>query len=278
MRYLEGRRAQLRTDPRFLLPSARSVVAVGKLYNTRQPYSTAINPRGRGWISRYAWGRDYHTLMKASLAQLAARIAAEHGPRFEWRAAVDTTPILERAYARRAGLGWIGKNSCLIHERQGSWFFLGMLLVSLDLEPGEPPPDRCGSCRRCIEACPTGAILANVCPGGPAYTVDSRRCISYLTIESRGPIPASVRPALGRHVFGCDVCQEVCPWNRKAPFTTEPAFAARRFAPSLTELAALDEAGFQEAFQGTPVLRAGYGGFSRNVAAALENDTRMDPA
>ncbi len=139
---------------------------------------------------------------------------------------------MERAYARRAGLGWIGKNTCLINQGQGSWFFLAELLVSLEIEPDAPPPDRCGSCTRCIDACPTHAIVPTGCGEGPAHTVDSRLCISYLTIELRGEIPEALRPALGSHLFGCDICQDVCPWNRKAPVTSDPAFAADAFRPS----------------------------------------------
>jgi epoxyqueuosine reductase len=183
---------------------------------------------------------------------------------------VDTAPLLERAYARRAGLGWIGKNTCLIREGAGSWFFLGELLVSLPLEPDSPPPDRCGTCTRCIDACPTGAIV----PTGraqPAWALDSRLCISYYTIELRGPLPETASARIGNHVFGCDICQDVCPWNRDAPVTADPAFAARIVAPPLERLAALTEEEFRELFRGTPVLRARYTGFLRNVAAAIAN-------
>jgi epoxyqueuosine reductase len=251
MSYLTGRRAALRNDPRSLLPSARSILCVGKLYN---------GPRGP--ISRYACGPDYHGVLRKALRRLVARLRERAGP-FEWRIAVDTAPLLERAYARRAGLGWIGKNTCLIHQGMGSFFFLGELLVSLELEPDAPPPDRCGSCTRCIDACPTRALI----PTGkaqPAWALDSRRCISYLTIELRGPIPEHLHSALGNHVFGCDICQDVCPWNRKIPPTPDPA-------PPLEKLAALAEHEFRDMFQGTPVLRAGYVGFQRNLSIALSN-------
>jgi epoxyqueuosine reductase len=255
MTYLTGRRADLRRDPHSLLPSARSIVCAGKLYNGPEPYSTQMHDSGRGWISRYAWGEDYHVVMRRGLELLAVKLAACLSEPFEWKAAVDAEPLMQRAYARRAGLGWIGKNCCLINQGSGSWFFLGALLVSLDLEPDAPPPDRCGSCTRCIDACPTGALVPTGCPEGPSHTIDARRCISYLTIEARGEIPESLRPGVGRHVFGCDICQEVCPWNGSAPTTSDPAFAARHYAPRLDWLAGLDEAAFAREFRGTPLER-----------------------
>ncbi|MGE5645731.1 MAG: tRNA epoxyqueuosine(34) reductase QueG [Acidobacteriota bacterium] len=269
MCYLTDHRGALRADPRTLLASARSIICAGVLYNGPQPYSTEFTQPELAWISRYAWGDDYHDVLRARLERLAARIGDACGEPFEWKICVDTAPLLERAYARRAGLGWIGKNTCLIREGAGSWFFLGELLVSLALGPDAPPPDRCGSCTRCIEACPTGALV----PTGraePAWALDSRRCISYQTIELRGPLPeAAAAGGLGNNVFGCDICQDVCPWNRGAPVTSDPAFAARNFAPPLKRLAALTEDEFRAMFRGTPVLRARYAGFQRNVAAAL---------
>jgi epoxyqueuosine reductase len=273
MRYLTDRRGDMRADPRSLLPSARSIVSVGKLYNGPQPYSTRFSEPERAWISRYAWGTDYHDVLSDGLERLVARLKDSAGEPFEWKIAVDTAPLLERAYARRAGLGWIGKNTCLIREGAGSWFFLGELLLSLELEPDSPPPDRCGTCTRCIDACPTRAIV----PTGkqePAWAVDSRLCISYLTIELRGPAPEELHAALGRHVFGCDICQDVCPWNHEAPVTADPAFESRNFAPPIEELAALTESEFREMFAGTPVMRARYAGFQRNVAIAAENRLR----
>jgi epoxyqueuosine reductase len=185
---------------------------------------------------------------------------------------IDTAPLLERSYARLAGLGWIGKNTCLIHEGAGSWFFLGELLVSIEIAPDRPPPDRCGTCRRCIDACPTAAIV----PNSGRWEVDSRLCISYLTIELDGAIPGERRAAVGPHLFGCDICQDVCPWNRKAPVSTDPAFAARHFAPPLERLASIGESEFRQMFRGTPVTRARYRGFLRNVAVAMGNARREE--
>jgi epoxyqueuosine reductase len=258
MRYLTDRRAALREDPRHLLASARSIVCVGKLYQTPWPHTTGYNDETRGWISRYAWGDDYHEVLRRGLERLAARIAAP-----EYRICVDTAPLLERSYARLAGLGWIGRNTCLINQQGGSWYFLGELLVSLEIAPDSPPADRCGTCRRCVDACPTAAIV----PGG----VDSRLCISYFTIELRGAAPENQRAGIGAHVFGCDICQDVCPWNSRAPVTAEAAFAPRRFAPPLADLAALTEEEFRAMFRGTPVTRARYSGFLRNVAIAMGN-------
>ena len=274
MHYLAGQRAGVRTDPRRLLPTARSIICLGKLYNRPEPYSTGFAEPGRAWISRYAWGEDYHRVLGKGVKRLAARLRETCGRLFDWKACVDTSPLLERAYARRAGLGWIGKNSCLINQGMGSWFFLAELLVSLEIEPDQPPPDRCGSCTRCIDACPTTAIISTGRTDGPAYTLDSNRCISYLTIELRGDIPDESRPAMGRHVFGCDICQDVCPWNRKAPVTGDPAFRAVHFAPRLNTLEGLDADGFRRLFGGTTIVRTGPGGLRRNVAVALGNAGR----
>jgi epoxyqueuosine reductase len=267
MRYLTDRRAGVRDDPRNLLPSARSVICVGKLYNTPSPYSTAFNPGERAWISRYAWGDDYHDEMRRGLERLEALVRERAGTILLSKICVDTAPLLERSYARLAGLGWIGKNTCLINQQTGSWYFLGELLVSIEIAPDSPPPDRCGTCRRCIDACPTEAIVR----GGPGYTVDSRLCISYLTIELRDAVPEPIRGAMGSHVFGCDICQDVCPWNRRAPATNEAAWQPREFSPPLQKLAALEEGEFRAMFRGMPVTRARYRGFLRNVAIAMGN-------
>jgi len=265
MRYLTDRRGDVRGDPRNLLPGARSVICVGKLYNQPLPEYQ----EGQAVFSRYALGRDYHDVMRAALEQLASKLAALEAQ--EWKACVDTAPLLERSYARQAGLGWIGRNTCLINEPLGSWFFLGELITTLELEPDSPPPDRCGTCTRCIQACPTQAIVPVVEPGREGeWTLDARRCIAYLNIELRGPLPEEHRESLGPHVFGCDICQEVCPWNSRAPETQEPAFAPLYDPASpLEELAALTPEEFRERFRHTPVMRNKYDGFLRNVNLAM---------
>jgi epoxyqueuosine reductase len=260
MRYLTDRRAEVRRDPRNLLPGAQSIICVGKLYNQAAPPEQA----GRAIFSRYAWGRDYHDVLRDALEQLADKLSAVEP--HNWKVCVDTAPLLERSYARQAGLGWIGRNTCLINEPLGSWFFLGELITTLELEPDSPPPDRCGTCTRCIEACPTQALV----PDGEGWTLDARRCIAYLNIELRGPIPEEQRPWLGSRVFGCDICQEVCPWNARAPETNDPAFRPLYDPePPLDDLAALSADEFRERFQGTPVMRVKHTGLLRNVAAAL---------
>lgn len=261
MNYLADRRAGVRSNPKLLLPSARSIVCVGKLYNSPQPYSTEFNDAELGWISRYAWGSDYHDVLRRGLTLLAECLGPDH----DYKVCVDTAPLLERSYARAAGLGWIGKNTCLINEPEGSWFFLGELLTSMEFQPDSPPADRCGTCSRCVDACPTHAIS----PQG--YELDSRLCISYFTIELRGSVSEAHRPPMGTHVFGCDICQDVCPWNRQAPVTEEPGFAPIHMAPPLKRLAALSEPEFRDMFRNSPVSRAKYRGFLRNVAIAMGN-------
>jgi epoxyqueuosine reductase len=261
MGYLTDRRAIVRTDPKLLLETARSIICVGKLYNGPEPLSNELDAAERGWISRYAWGQDYHDVLQRGLESLAAKLGADH----EYKICVDTAPLLERSYARAAGLGWIGKNTCLINQEIGSWVFLGEILTSLDIQPDGPTPDRCGTCTRCIDACPTQAIA----PDG--YEIDARRCISYFTIELHGASPEDMRAQIGQHIFGCDVCQDVCPWNSRAPVAQEPAFEPRHFAPPLEELAAMTEDEFRSNFHGSPILRAKYAGFLRNVAIAMGN-------
>ena len=273
MAYLSGRRGELRSDARSLLPSARSVICVGMVYNTPDPYSTEFESGEEGWVSRYAWGEDYHGVMKKRLHELADWIRGEYGNGVKCKVCVDTSPLLERAYARSAGLGWIGKNSCLIDERIGSWFFLGEILTSLELEPDDNAADRCGTCRRCIDACPTDAFVEVEPDAGPAYALDSRRCISYWTIELRGPIPSEHRAEVGAHLFGCDICQDVCPWNspRRAATSSEPSFEPLNAAPRLAEIADLSEEEFNARFANSPIERSRYAGFLRNVAVAMGN-------
>jgi len=255
----------LRRDPQQLVPWAISVISVGLSYNTNfpRPHPSA---QKTGWISRYAWGDDYHDLMRQRLESLLNRIHALHGHSLQGKAFVDSGPVLERDFAGIAGIGWIGKNTHLISPKQGSWFFLGELFVDLPLAYDRPIRDRCGRCDLCIQACPTGAFV------GP-YVLDARRCISYLTIELKDWIPRSLRPLIGNHIFGCDICQEICPYNAKAPTSSEPAFAPRAglYAPQLISFLALDEREFRRRFSGSPILRAKRRGFLRNVAVALGN-------
>jgi epoxyqueuosine reductase len=268
MAYLATQVAK-RSDLRAAFPWARSIVCVGLQYDTSHAYSTHA-PRDRGWISRYAWGDDYHDVMKALLDRVVGALRAEAGP-FEALTYVDTGPIAEKAYAASAGLGAWGKNTCLLHPEHGSWFFLGEIVTDLDLAPDAPRPDLCGSCTACLDACPTGALPA-------PYVLDATRCISYLTIEVKGAIAEEQREGIGRHVFGCDICQDVCPWNRRRRRHGGPAFGPRpgAFAPDLAELAGLDTAAFAERFRRSPVRRAKRRGLLRNVAVALGNG--RDPA
>jgi epoxyqueuosine reductase len=260
MAYLERGRDK-RIDPERVLPGARSVVACAL------GYFQGPGNGGPHGVARYAWGDDYHAVMEPRLRTLADAIA-ELAPGTVSRAYVDTGPLLERDLAARAGLGWIGKNTMLLHPGLGSFFFIGTVLTTADIAPDAALPDRCGTCTRCLDACPTGAFVA-------PYVLDARRCIAYLTIEHRGPIPADLRPGVGEWAFGCDVCQDVCPWNRHAPATAEPVFGSRRH-PSLAELLTFDDAAYQERFRGSPLKRAGREGLARNAAVALGNQARAE--
>jgi epoxyqueuosine reductase len=278
MRYLEARNdaGQLkRASLTIAAPWARSIVVCALNYNTDQPYSTHAGTTTQGWISRYAWtGRDYHDVLLYKLRNFEARFVAMckqsgiDAPR-TW-CYVDTGPVIERIFAKYAGIGWIGKNTCILNEQLGSWLFLGVMLTSFELVPDLPPPDRCGSCTRCLDACPTNAFTA-------PYQLDATKCISYLTIEKRGSIPEEFRHGIGRQVFGCDVCQDVCPWNRQAPVTTTPDFEARPglVNPELDWLARLTLEEFREAFRNTPVKRVKHPGLLRNVAIAMGNSSEQ---
>ncbi len=255
MAYLERGRAK-RLEPRRVLPGARSVVAVAL------NYYQGPDAAGPPHVSRYAWGADYHAAMEPRLHALLDDLTAA-APGVTGRVYVDTGPVLERDLAAGAGLGWVGKNTMLLHPALGSWLFIGVVLTTAELAPDAPLPDRCGSCTRCLEACPTQAFVA-------PYVLDARRCISYLTIEHRGPIPVELRAPMGTLAFGCDVCQAVCPWNRRAPISAEAAFAAREL-PALTELATLTEDAFRAGLQGSPLRRARRRGLARNAAVALGN-------
>lgn len=264
MGYLQ-RTEELRRDPKKLVPWALSVVSVGMNYFT--PHERPKAPAGtRGWISRYAWGDDYHDVMGQRLDTLLEKIRAIGDGPIEGRAFVDSGPVLERGIAGVAGIGWIGKNTQLISPQKGSWFFLGELFLDVELEYDRPIRDRCGRCALCLDACPTGAFV------GP-YILDARRCISYLTIELKGAIPEDLRPLIGNHIFGCDICQEVCPYNVKAEPTDDASFSPREglYAPDLIPMLSMTEDEFRRRFKGSPLLRAKRRGFLRNVAVALGN-------
>lgn len=271
MKYLESRDEQgslKRASLSRVAPWARSVVVCAINYNTNHPYSTQASSPSHGWISRYAWSReDYHDAALRRLKEVEAALQkAVDDSALITRSYVDTGPIVERVFAKYAGVGWIGKNTCIINQKIGSWLFLGVILTSLELTPDVPAPDRCGTCTRCIEACPTDAILE-------PYKLDSNRCIAYLTIEKRGLIAEDLRADMGRHVFGCDICQDVCPWNRKAPATTAPEFSPREglVNPALDWLAELSADEFQDAFRGSPIRRAKRTGLRRNALIAIGN-------
>jgi epoxyqueuosine reductase len=274
MRYLESRneRGELkRSALENHAPWARSVIVCAINYNTDQPHSTESHDPNRGWISRYAWSQtDYHDAVLAKMRELESSLiafvesAGEERPR-TW-CYVDTGPLVERAFAARAGTGWTGKNTCIINQEIGSWMFLATMLTSLELEPSAPAADRCGTCTRCIDACPTDALIE-------PYKMDARRCISYLTIEKRGQIPADLRSGLGNHLFGCDICQDVCPWNRRAQVTTDAEFQPRTelVNPLLTWIADMNQEGFRSAFRGSPIKRTKLSGLRRNAAIAMGN-------
>ncbi|HLS84111.1 MAG TPA: tRNA epoxyqueuosine(34) reductase QueG [Arenimonas sp.] len=265
-----ARHGSKRERPQDLVPGTLRVVSVRMDYGTGDDAAawTTLAQGEHAYVARYALGRDYHKLMRKRLQQLADRIAAAAGP-FGYRVFVDSAPVLERALARNAGLGWIGKHSCLINARAGSWFFLGELFTDLPLPVDEPASAHCGTCRRCIDVCPTGAIVA-------PYRVDARRCISYLTIELRGSIPEALRPLIGNRVFGCDDCQLACPWNKFAVRSPEPDFRVRNGLDqaSLVELFAWSEEEFLQRTEGSAIRRTGYEGWLRNLAVALGNAPR----
>lgn len=291
MKYLEDPR---RTDLRSALPGIRSVIVCLLNYQTAHPLSTESTPQNdqeepRGWISRYAWGSDYHEVLRARLDLMMDALRGHFAEPFEARSYVDTGPVQERVPAKHAGLGWLGKNTLLLNETLGSYFFLGVILTTLDLTPSLaedelPPPDLCGNCRQCLDACPTQAFVE-------PYVMDARRCISYLTIELRKSIPEELREPMGRHVFGCDICQDVCPWNQRAPITALEEFQPRvfpalnegrthispsaesesLFLPRLEWLASLSEAEFRKVFRDSPIKRTKWRGLVRNACNALGN-------
>jgi len=303
MKYLSDAR---RSDPQTALPGIRSVIVCALTYNTEHARTeqawTDLGDATKasepcGWISRYAWGDDYHDVLREKLELLLDDLRDQFPQPFEARIYADTGPLNERVLAKHAGLGWLGKNTLLLNERIGSFFFLGVILTTLDLQPtlgiaDVPPADRCGTCRKCIDACPTDALVE-------PYVMDARKCISYLTIELRGPIPKQFREPMGQHIFGCDICQDVCPWNRHAPVTDAKEFQPRSFAtaavaggeefnlhrensgpreelflPRLEWLASLSQTDFSEMFRGSPIKRTKWQGLIRNVCIALGNSDR----
>jgi epoxyqueuosine reductase len=295
MKYLSDQR---RSDPQSVMPGLRSVIVCALNYNSSAARSVdALQPQGsepRGWISRYAWGQDYHEVLQQKLQCLAGSFPERFSEPYETRVYADTGPLHERVFAKHAGLGWLGKNTLLLNAKLGSWFFLGVILTTLDIPPtlgpaDLPPPDLCGSCTKCIDACPTGALVE-------PYVMDARLCISYLTIELRGSIPEPLREPMGRHVFGCDICQDVCPWNRRTPVTQAAEFQPKTFLqsaedssrdlavafdagpeeeslflPRLEWLAGLNEEQFRAVFRGSPVKRTKWRGLVRNACIALGN-------
>jgi epoxyqueuosine reductase len=290
MEYLKRRDSAgrlLRTSVTVPFPWVRSVVVCAVNYHCEQPYSldAPADEQPAGWIARYAWSgkpapaaadpdrlapTDYHAVIRERLERLRAAMAGTLGE-FQARCFVDTGPLVERVYAKYAGLGWLGKNTCLIHPRVGSWTFLGVILTSLELPAAERAalvPDRCGSCTRCIEACPTQALTP--------YSMDASRCIAYLTIEKRGALPEDLAALAGRQVFGCDICQEVCPWNRRAPFGEWPELQPRPelVNPALDWLETLDAATFRTLFRDSPLERTRFAGLTRNISNARRNFER----
>jgi epoxyqueuosine reductase len=281
MEYLKRRNDAgelVRSSLRIAVPWVRSVIVCVTNYNAPQPLSIDSAPEGTGWVARYAWTgqtgadslapSDYHKVLLKRLERLDSALKDALGT-FESKCYVDTGPLVERIYARYAGVGWTGKNTCILNQKLGSWLFLGVILTSLEVpddQRAELASDRCGSCTRCIDACPTGALTA-------PRQMDASLCISYLTIEKRGPIPLELREGIGRQVFGCDICQDVCPWNRKAPIAIDPDLQTRPelVNPALDWLAELDQAAFGRLFFGSPIKRAKFEGLRRNVAIAMGN-------
>lgn len=281
MEYM-ARQTERRIDPRQIFPEARSVITCALNYNTDYPYSASLSETpdaaARGWIARYAWGEDYHVVLDKMLARLEAAIVEKVAATFPTpdgkvaatflKKYADTGPVMERVFAKNSGIGWIGKNTCVIDPKLGSWLFLGVILTTLELEPDPIIPDHCGKCTACIDACPTQAIVA-------PHTLDARRCISYLTIEHRGEIAPELAEKMGNHVFGCDICQDVCPWNRRAPKTASQAFQPRDgfFAPDLKEFRKKVENEYPQAFKNSPLKRAKQKGLLRNIDIAQKNIT-----
>ncbi len=263
-----GRTRRVRGDVRHILPSAQSVIVTATNYNTPRPYSTEIADPGVARIARYAWGDDYHEVVLQRLNALWLWMRKTHPDPFEAMVYVDTGPIQERVYAQHAGIGWIGKHTCVISAKRGSWIFLSTILCSLPLDPDPPATDHCGTCTKCIEACPTGAIVE-------PYVLDARRCLSYLTIEQKKVIPDAHADAAGAYVYGCDICQDVCPWNQAPLVSSAPQWMPRPAldAPRLVDLWRKSDAELAEALTGSAMMRAPLASLRRNLAIALGNAT-----
>ena len=266
-----ARSAERRMDARAVVPGARSVIVTGTLYNTDRPYSTEPATPGTARLSRYAWGDDYHDVLGERLTALLAWMREREPSPFDARAYVDTGPVQERVYAQYAGLGWIGKNTCLINAEVGSWLFLAEILCTLSLEPDTEGLEQCGSCTRCLEACPTGALVES-------GVLDSTKCLSYLTIELRGSLPEETRAALAAHVYGCDICQEVCPYNQPAPTSADLAWQPRAGldGPRLVDLWRLPDRELRRLVKGSAMTRAKVVGLRRNLAVALGNSADVE--
>jgi epoxyqueuosine reductase len=268
MTYLE-RQAAAKLNPQSILPGAKSIIVCAMNYNTAE--TGTRYDKWRAWISRYAWGDDYHDTLRRKLQELAAWMEQASAGAHQTKTYVDTGPLLERVYAKYAGVGWFGKNTCIINQQTGSWLFLGCILTDLELDYDTPVPDRCGTCTRCIDACPTQAIVE-------PYVLDSRKCIAYTTIELRGEIPEADREGIGHHLFGCDICQDVCPWNRKAPHSDNPAFAPKPglYWPGISSLLDLSEDEWRRTIRGTPMKRAKIKGLLRNLMIVAGNSRLSD--
>ena len=262
MHYLEDSLDE-RLDPIRVLPTARSVVSLACVYNTKEPYSTAAARDGRVAIARYAWGDDYHEVLRDRVRALVTAMAVEAGPGLEALSCIDTGPVQERVFAEQAGLGWIGKNTCVINATLGSWLFLAEILTNADLAPDSPAVDQCGSCTRCLDACPTGAIVE-------PYAIDATRCLSYLTIEHRGVVDEGLRSEIRQQIYGCDICQDVCPWNRRAATSDAAAWQARDGLafPRLIDACRMTDAAWQARLKASAMRRAGLRRIRRSLAYA----------
>ncbi|MCA9734433.1 MAG: tRNA epoxyqueuosine(34) reductase QueG [Deferribacteres bacterium] len=265
MEYL-ARHCEKKSNPGLLVENAKSIIVCGKNYNTAYPLSIDKAKKSQAWISRYAWGDDYHEILKNQIAVLNAYWLNICENKYLSRYYIDTGPVLERSWAEKAGIGWRGKNTCIINRDIGSWLFLAVIITDAELPSNSVSKDFCGTCTACIDACPTNAIRQ-------PYLLDSNLCISYHTIENKNEIPVELQNRFGRQIFGCDICQDVCPWNRKAQVSVDVHFQPRAESvnPDLANLLQLDEQKFREKFKKSPIKRAKYSGFMRNVLIAAEN-------